>query len=295
MAETNLTMTTDFQVEARRNDFVTAFAQNWNALREILGVARPVRKDPGTALRTYRATLTLEDGNVAEGEKIPLSKATVTEVAASDLTIKKYGKGISIEDVDKYGPEVAIEMTDDAFRNELLGEVLGEFYEFALGGELTNTATDFQMGVALAIGSVKNKFKTMRKDGSRVVVFVNTMDAYRYLGVSQISVQNAFGMDYLKNFMGAETMILAGDNDIPSGKIVAIPVNNMIDYYADPSNSGYARMGLRYTVDSELPMLGFAIEGDYSTATGKTWAIMGHKLWAEYLDAIAVITVGAGE
>lgn len=290
-----VTVTTDFIVEARRNDFVTSFAQNWNALREIMGVARPIKKQPGTVLKSYKATLTLEDGNVAEGAEIPLSKAKVTEVAHADLTIKKYGKGITIEDVDKYGEDVAIELTDEAFRNELLGEVMGEFYEFALTGELKpEGATDFQSGVALAIGAVKNKFKTMRKDGSRVVVFVNTLDAYKYLGLASIGTQTAFGIEYLKSFMGAETMILAGDEDIPQGTIVAIPVNNMVDYYADPSNSGFAKMGLRYTVDSDVPMLGFAIEGDYSTATGNSWAIMGHKLWAEYLDAIAVVTVGAG-
>lgn len=289
-----LTMTTDFSVEARRNDFVTAFAQNWNALREIMGVSRPIKKQPGTVLKSYRATLALEDGNVAEGEEIPLSKATVTEVAHADLTIQKYGKGISIEDVTKYGPEVAIELTDEAFRNELLGKILGDFYDFALTGTLKpEGATDFQMGVALAVGAVKNKFKSMRKDATKVTVFVNTMDAYRYLGAAQLTVQNAFGVDYVKNFLGAETMIFAGDDDIPAGTIVAIPQSNMVDYYADPSDSAYAKMGLVYTVDTDAPMLGFAIEGDYSTATGVNWAIMGHKLWAEYLDAIAVVTVPA--
>lgn len=295
MAETGLTMTSDIQVEQRRKDFVTSFAKNWKALTDIMGVRQPIKKEPGTVLKSYKATLTLEDGNVGEGEKIPLSKATITEVAHADLTIKKYGKAITIEDVDKYGPDVAIEMTDDAFRNELLNEVLSEFYEFALTGTLKpEGATDFQMGVALAIGAVKNKFATMRLDGSRVVVFVNTMDAYQYLGAAQLSVQNVFGINYVKNFLGAETMFFAGDNDIPRGTIVAIPVDNMKDYYADPSNSGFARMALRYTVDSILPMLGFAVEGDYSTATGNNWAIMGHKLWAEYLDAIAVVTVAPG-
>ncbi len=290
-----VTVTTDFTIEARRNDFVTSFAQNWNALREIMGVARPIKKQPGTVLKSYKATLTLEDGNVPEGTEIPLSKAKVEEVAHADLTIKKYGKGITIEDVDKYGEEVAIELTDEAFRNELLGEIMGEFYEFALTGTLKpQGAADFQSAVALAIGSVKNKFKTMRKDGSRVVVFVNTLDAYKYLGVASIGTQTAFGIEYLKSFMGAETMILAGDDDIPQGTVLAIPVNNIVDYYADPSNSGFAKMGLRYTVDADAPMLGFAIEGNYSTATGNNWAIMGHKLWAEYLDAIAVIEVGAG-
>lgn len=285
-----VTMTTDFTVEARRADFVTSFAQNWNALREIMGVSRPIKKQSGTVLKSYKATLTLEDGKVAEGAKIPLSKAKVEEVAHDDLTIEKYGKAISIEDVDKYGAEVAIEMTDEAFRNELLGKILSEFYEFALTGTLKpEGATDFQMGVALAIGAVKNKFKSMRKDATRVTVYVNTMDAYRYLGAAELTVQNAFGVDYVKNFLGAETMVFAGDDDIPSGTIVAIPQSNMVDYYADPSDSAYAKMGLKYTVDSDVPMLGFAIEGDYSTATGNNWAIMGHKLWAEYLDAIAVV------
>lgn len=288
-----VTMTTDFTVEARRNDFVTSFAQNWNALREIMGVARPIKKQPGTVLKSYKATLTLEDGNVAEGAEIPLSKAKVTEVAHADLTIKKYGKGITIEDVDKYGPEVAIELTDEAFQNELLGEIMGEFYAFAQTGTLKPAgATDFQMGVALAVGAVKDKFKKMHKDGSRVVVWVNTMDAYRYLGAANLSTQTAFGIEYVKGFMGAETLILS--SEIEEGKIVATPVNNIVDYYADPSNSGFARMGLRYTVDTEAPMLGFAVEGDYSTATGINWAIMGHKLWAEYLDAIAVVTVAPG-
>ena len=290
-----VTMTTDFTVEARRNDFVTSFAQNWNALREIMGVARPIKKQPGTVLKSYKASLVLEDGKVAEVAKIPLSKAKVEEVAHADLTIEKYGKAISIEDVGKYGAEVAIEMTDEAFRNELLGKILSEFYEFALTGTLKpDGATDFQLGVELAIGAVKNKFKSMRKDATKVTVYVNTMDAYRYLGAAQLTVQNAFGVDYVKNFLGAETMIFAGDEDIPTGTIVAIPQANMVDYYADPSDSAYAKMGLKYTVDSEVPMLGFAIEGDYSTATGNNWAIMGHKLWAEYLDAIAVVDVAPG-
>lgn len=288
-----VTVTTDFTVEARRNDFVTAFAQNWNALREIMGITRPIRKQPGTVLKSYTASLVLEDGDVAEGAEIPLSKAKVDEVFHADLKIKKYGKGITIEDVDKYGEEVAIELTDEAFRNELLGEIMGEFYEFALTGSLNpEGATDFKMAVALAIGAVKDKFKKMHKDASRVVVWVNTMDAYTYLGAAELTTQSAFGLEYLKGFMGAETMILS--SEIPAGKIVATPVNNIVDYYADPSNSGFAKMGLRYTVDPEAPMLGFAIEGDYSTATGKNWAIMGHKLWAEYLDAIAVVTFDAG-
>lgn len=288
--------TNDFtDVQARSEDFVSTFATSWAALREIMGVTRPIKKTPGTVLRAYTASVDLESGAVGKGEKIPISKTTVTEVKKEDLTIQKYGKATYLEDVDKYGAEIAVEMTDEAFRNELLYKILGEFYTFALTGSLNPSgASDFQMGVALAVGSVKSKFKSMRKDASKVTVFVNTDDAYKYLGAAQLTVQNLFGLEYVKNFLGAETLILAAPEDVPAGKIIAIPQSNIVDYYADPSDSAYAKMGLRYTVDPEAPMLGFAVEGDYSTATGNVWAIMGHKLWAEYMDAIAVVTV-AGE
>ena len=62
-----VTTTTDFTVEARREDFVSTFARNWSALTQIMGVTRPIKKTPGTVLKSYSATLTLEDGTVAEG------------------------------------------------------------------------------------------------------------------------------------------------------------------------------------------------------------------------------------
>lgn len=49
-AKTNVTTTTQFTTAAREVDFVTRFADNWEALRNIMGVMRPIRKAPGTKL-----------------------------------------------------------------------------------------------------------------------------------------------------------------------------------------------------------------------------------------------------
>lgn len=285
-----VTTTADVQLEARKRDFVSSFASNWNALLEVLGITRPIKKAPGTTLTSYRASVALESGDVPEGEPIPLSKANIEEVEHKQLTIKKHGKAVSIELVDKYGADLAIEMTDEEFKNEIQGVILEDFYTELQKGELTSTETDFQMGLAVALGLVKDKFKKMRKDSSRVIAWVNTMDAYRYLGVSAISVQNQNGLEYLKNFMGAETLILS--SELPAGKIIACPANNMVNYYLDPSDSAYAKMGLNYYVDGETNFVGFAIEGNYSNATGQTWALYGNVIWPEYVDAIAVVTVG---
>lgn len=288
----NTTTTSDYTAEAREIDFVTRFSRNWESLREILNVMRPIRKTPGTKLVSYKAEITLEDGSVAEGAVIPYSKASLEAVAHDELEIKKYAKAVTLESVDKFGAAHAVEKTDEAFLYELQATVLDGFFEFLKTGELTNTEDDFQMGMAVAIGSVVDKFKKLRRDASDVVVFVNTMDAYRYLGAAQITVQNGFGLQYINNFMGAKTVILS--SDIEEGTIIATPSDNIVMYYVDPADSDFAKLGLNYTTDGDTNLIGFHVLGNYSTAVGESYAIMGIKLWAEYLDAVAVVTVSGG-
>lgn len=288
-AKQNLTMTTDITVKAREMDFVTSFGSNWQSLREILGIMRPIRKAPGTTLTSYQAEVTLENGEVGEGEEIPYSKATVKPIAHDDLTINKWAKAVSIEAVNQYGAEVAVQMTDEEFLNELQTDVLEDFYEFVQTGTLTSTEKTFQMAVAMAVGKVVDKFKKMRKNFNNVVAFVNTLDAYKYLGAANISTQTTNGIEYLKDFLGAQTVILS--SEIPEGKVIATPSNNIVLYYVDPGDSDFAKLGLNYTVQGETNLIGFHVEGNYATAVGETYAIMGIKLWAEYLDAVAVVTL----
>lgn len=277
-------------VHAREVDFVTRFGDNWDALRNILGIMRPIKKAPGTALVSYTAEVTLEDGNVAPGAVIPYSKAKVVEVAHGDVTIKKYSKAVTVEDVNKYGAEKAIEKTDDAFLAELQGEVLTSFYSFLNTGSLTDEANTWKMALAKAQGKVINKFASMKKTVTSIVGFANILDAYDYLGNAEITVQTAFGLTYVKNFLGYSTLFLLPETEIARGKVIATPVENIDLYYIDPSDSEFARLGLEYTTQGETNLIGFHAQGNYSTAVGESYALMGMTLWAEYLDGIAVIT-----
>jgi len=283
-------------VTAREVDFVTRFDDNWEALRNIMGIMRPIRKAPGTSLISYTADVALEDGDVGAGEVIPYSKATITQATKDDLSIKKYAKAVPIEDVDKYGAEIAVEKSDDAFLTKLQNVVLGDFYTFLNTGSLTGTAATWQAALAKAQGEVLNKFAGMAKDVTSVVGFANILDAYDYLGAADISVQTQFGLNYVKNFMGYSTLFLlpttvSGNNAIARNTVIATPVENIDLYYADPGDSEFARLGLNYTVQGETNLIGFHAQGNYSTAVGESYAIMGMKLWAEYLDGIAKITV----
>ena len=291
MSKANLTKVANIDVSIREIDFVTRFRKNWDALREILGVMRPIRKAPGTKLVTYTTTVTLQSGSVGEGEEIPYSLAQVTEAAKDDIVISKYAKAVSIEAVSKYGAEVAVQKTDEEFLNQLQNVVLGNFYTFLNTGSLTGAETTFQMALAMAKGKVLDKFASMDRDVTEVVGFCNILDVYEYIGAANITVQTQFGLTYIKDFMGYSTLFLLPAKYIARGKVIATPVENIDLYYIDPSDSDFAKLGLDYTVEGETNLIGFHAQGNYQTAVGESYALMGMKLWAEYLDGIAVIEV----
>ena len=261
-------------ITAREIDFVTRFNDNWDALRNILGIMRPIRRAPGSTLVSYTSDVTLESGNVGPGEVIPYSKATIAQASKGELSIEKYAKAVPIEDVNQYGAEIAIEKSDDAFLTKLQNVVLGRFYTFLK-----------------AQGEVLNKFATMQKDVTQIVGFANILDAYDYLGAADITVQTQFGLTYIKDFLGYGTLFLLPAKFIARNKVLATPVENIDLYYIDPSDSEFAKLGLNFAVQGETNLIGFHAQGNYSTAVGESFALMGMALWAEYLDGIANITV----
>ena len=290
-AKTNLIMTNDIHVTAREIDFVTRFERNWQHLRDILGIMRPIKKQPGAVLKSKYAEGTLQSGKVGEGEEIPYSKFVVKEKPYAEMTIEKYAKAVSIEAIKDHGYENAVQMTDDEFLFQLQTDVTGRFYDYLKTGTLTSTETTFQMALAMAKGRVENKFKQMHRNVTGVAGFVNILDVYEYLGAAEITIQNQFGFQYMKDFMGFNTIFLLSDSEIPRGQVIATPVENIVLYYVDPNESDFARAGLVYTVSGETNLIGFHTQGNYHTAVSEAFAVMGLTLFAEYIDAIAVIAI----
>ena len=295
MSVTPNTITTEnFDLQAKAVDLADRFDANWDALREILGIMRPIRKTPGTRLVSYKATVTMNETPHVEGDEVPLSSVSLEEVAHKDLVLKPDRKRVTAESVAKYGAKLAVQRTDDAFLNEIQGGILDEFYAFALTGTIKDNFETFQMAVSMAVAKVKHKFKQMRLNYSNIVVFVNTLDVGRFQGEGQITTQTKAGIEYAKDFTGVDTMIVS--SEIPEGTVVAIPVDNIILYYIDPSDADFQELGLNYqTGFGETNLIGVAKTGEYGRVSGETHVLHGLTLWAEYLDAIAVVTFGAGE
>lgn len=291
-AKANLTKSANIQTQAREVDFVTRFALNWDHLRDILGVYRTIRKTPGTVLKSKYAEVTLEPGNVAEGAEIPYSQAVVKTKDYAPINVEKYAKAVSIEAINEHGYDDAVNLTDSQFLYELQSDVTSRFYSFVNTGTLISKKSNFQAALAEAQGQVRNKWKKMHRGITEVVGFCNILDAYDYLGASAITVQSEFGMNYIENFLGYRRLFLCSEAEVQRDRVIATPVENLILYYVAPDDSDFARAGLAFTTDGETNLIGFHVQGNYTTAVSESFALMGMTLMAEYLDGIAVVTIG---
>ena len=292
-APDNMTGQAQIQVKAREIDFVTSFGKNIQALLDVLGIIRMIKKDNNTVLKTKKVTGNLQSGEVAEGEEIPYSQYAVEEIPFDTIKISKYRKGVTLEAIAEKGYDAAVQDTDEEFKTDLQNVVMDKLYAQLKAGSLTDHESTWQMAVAMAIGKVKDKFKKMRRTATGVAVWVNTLDVYKYVGAADISLQTVFGFEYMKKFLGADVVFVS--SEIPENVVIATPLNNIIGYYIDPGDSEFVKAGLSYTTDPTTHFIGFHAQGTYERAISDLYAIMGLRLFCEYLDAIAYISVGGAD
>lgn len=292
-APTNMTGNAQIQIRAREIDFVTSFGKNIQALLDVMGITRMIRKENGSALKVRTVEGVLQSGDVAEGEEIPMSQYTVKEEVFDTIKIEKFRKGVSLEAIAEKGYDAAVQQTDDEMKSDLQKNVTNKFYDQLKKGSLTGYESSWQMAVATAIGKVKNKFDSMNRTATGTAVFVSILDVYKYIGAANITTQTAFGMTYMQNFLGADVVFMS--SRIPDNVVIATPLNNLVAYYVDPADSEFVRAGLAYTVDPETGFIGFHAQGTYERAISDLFAIMGVRLLAEYQDAIAYISVGSSD
>ena len=188
-AEVNL-ITTAQMKKVREVDFVNQFTHNsLNKLIEALGVVRKIPMMEGSTLYVYSVTGALEDGNVAEGEIIPLSQYETKKTPVGEITLHKWRKGVSAESIKKSGYDSAVRDTDTALLRDVQKGIRNDFFGF-LNGEIdtdtTATGADLQAALADAWGKLQVKFED---DTAEAVYFVNPEDIATYLGAAQISTQ----------------------------------------------------------------------------------------------------------
>ena len=139
-AEQNV-ITSEQMRRVRGVDFVSQFTHNsLQKLNEILGVSRKIPAMDGTTLYVYATTGELQDGNVDEGDIIPLSKYETTKTAVGEITLKKWRKGVTAEAIRRSGYNAAVRDTDAALLRDVQKSIRTDLFGF-LNGEITGSTT----------------------------------------------------------------------------------------------------------------------------------------------------------
>ena len=229
MAETNL-ITLEQMNRVREVDFVRQFQHNSLAkLLEVLGVARRIPMMEGTTLYYYTTTGELQDGNVAEGEIIPLSQYETTKTPIGEINLNKWRKAASAEAIKKSGYNAAVRDTDAALLRDVQVSVRKSLFDF-MNGTITSstpvTGDGLQAALAAAWGQLQVKFED---DTTQPVYFLHPLDVSTYLANANITTQTAFGMNYIEDFLGLGTVIIS--SRITQSTFVATAKENFIMYY----------------------------------------------------------------
>lgn len=268
-------------------DFAARFETNINQLTELLGLTRKIEKKPGQVVKTYKVTGTLEDGNVAEGEEIPLSKYKTEVGQIFELKLKKWRKQTTIEAINEKGYEQAVEDTDAAMMRDAQEGIRKDFFEFLPTG--AGVAAGEGLQGALAACWTKNQILWENTDASGFLYFVNPEDIGEYLAKKDVTVQTAFGMTYLKAFLGIyDVLIYTG---VPKGKVITTAKDNIILYYTNPNNGDVSKV-FEFVTDA-TGLIGIHRTVDYDNLTTKTTVVTGSKLFAEIMDGIVVAAIEA--
>ena len=273
--------------KVRDVDFSERFSAGIETLMKMLGVTRKIEKKAGEVLKVYKVTGTLEDGTVAEGEVIPLSKYQTTYTPIGEAVLKKWRKVTTAEAISSKGFGQAVNDTNNKMLKDIQKGIRSQFVTFLGTGE----ATAEGVGLQAAMAQVWGKMQVLYEDTAiETVYFMNPLDVADYLGTAQISTQTAFGMSYIENCLGMGTAILA--SDIPKGKIYATAAENIVLYYIPVTSSDMAQ-AFDLTADA-TGLIGIHTGPTYDNLSAETVAASGVGLFAENLGGIVVATISAG-
>lgn len=286
-AETNLIKKSDL-VRAREIEFVNLFGENVKKLIEALGVTRKIPKEAGYTLKSYKATGTLDSSSVGEGETIPLSKYSVEAVNYTEITLSKWRKATSAEAIISGGYDQAVQMTTDRMLLDVQKKIRSDFFTFLDTGTGTAKGVGFQAALAQAWGQLQVKFED---DSIEAVYFMNPLDVADYLATAQITLQSAFGMKYVEDFLGLGTVIF--DSKVPKGKIYATAKENIVLYYI-PVNGADLGNAFEFTSD-QTGLIGIHEAPDYNNMTSSDTVVSGIVLFAERIDGVIKSTIESPE
>lgn len=265
-------------------DFVSNFTSNIQELQKVLGITEMESMAAGTSIKVYKMEVGEVAAQVAEGETIGLTKVTRVLDRTIELELDKYRRNTTAEAIQKHGRDMAINQSDEKLIAKIHKEIKQKFFDVLAAGTGKAAGTGLQATLANAWGVLNVAHED---EGATPVHFLSPLDVADYLGSAQITMQNAFGLSYVEDFLGLGTVIVSPR--VPKGKTISTAKENLHGAYI-PANSGDVARTFGLTSDT-TGLIGMTHQPITSNATVDTLMMSGVVFYPEMLDKVIVGTI----
>lgn len=289
--EPNTQMQSNFsELDAKSIDYAYKFGENFSKFIEALGITRQIPVQDGFTLTMYTAPdVELEDGDVGEGDLIPLSKVTPKPAETKEISLKKYRKVTTAEAIQRYGRDEAINNTDDALVKEVQKSVRDYLFdtvkEYGTEQDNLNPGT-LQGALASAWGSLEVLFED---DEITSVAFVNPMDVATEIANKDISLETQFGLRYYTDVTGTVVIL---NNTIPKGEVYATAADNLQVAYISADSEAYKEFNM---FTDEFGYIAVAHGQQLETMSVQTVLASGVLIFPERLDGMIKVEIGEAD
>src|SRR5699024_7127173 len=274
-------------------DFVSQFEYNLNRLVEALGITNRIPLRAGSVIKQYKYKVTppAGDGEVAEGDIIPLTEVSRELARSVELNFKKFRKSTSIEAIQAHGYEIAVTQTDQELIRHAQRKIRSEFFGFlkeatedverADGGTHLK-AESLQAAIAQGSAAVQD---VLDMDMTPVVM-ANPFDVADHLAEGKISSNGAvFGLNLLSNYVGAN---IVTNKDVPKGTIYVTAAENLQIAYADPN--GDIGQAFDFVTDA-TGFIGITLSCQDDRLTEDSVLASAVTLFPDVLDAVVAVDI----
>lgn len=267
-------------------DCVSRINGNIDELREVLGITEMDSMASGTTIKVWKMEQVNTPAQVGEGETINLTKVERKLAKTIELVLKKYRRNTTAEAIQKVGREIAINKTDEKLISGIQKEIKADFYNVLEEGTGTAGGATLQATLADTWGEIQ---KVHEDEDATPIYFVSSADVAEYLGSAQVTMQQAFGMSYIKDFLGLGTVIVSPK--LAKGKVIGTAKENLHGAYI-PANSGDVARTFGLTSDA-TGLVGMTHQAISGNATVDTLVMSGVVFYPEFLDKVIVGTISS--
>lgn len=284
MADPKLIKTPDMG-EVQAKDFVEQFSESITKLTQALSTTRPQAMTQGNTIQMYKFTTDMASTTtVGEGEDIPLSGVKRTKDRSFTVSFEKARKAVSIEEVQRVGYDMAVQQSDKHILKEIQKKVRKGFFDF-----LATAPTDLgaQGGLQNAIAQSVGKLQVLFDDDAvETIVFINPMDAAKYLGAADITngASVGFGLTLLNNFMGGVTLIM--NSSVPEGTFYATVKDNINLMYLDTNGESRKLFENKAITTDETGLIALVRDDNTTNLTNQSTLYWGIKIFPEVANGV---------